>query len=171
MKGIVSIIERDNDNIWCNLPNIIRKNMLRYKGFDGLHMKDYEYSSNVLEILILEQKKREKIQDLIIISVANNVIDNLSSDFRFIGYDVGVIEEFEEFIFFSGILNELRKEGNKHFGELWSKLNSYYLFESIVDCKQYLILREEALKSQEKNFIETAYSSNQFEICSIFLYT
>lgn len=175
------IIERNKDQIWKNLPLGERKDILNYRGFDGLRWPLYQENK---ENFILYNGLGDISDETLIYSLFDKIstitenpldlllLNNPIRDFNkkcFIGYDVGVIEEYGDPVFFSGILNEIRTNGNKYITEKIKSLNNNYLFDTISDCNEYLSLREIAFNMQNIQHLETAYQTNQMEIISIYL--
>lgn len=185
-RGLL-LIERDSEHIWRNLPGEERETLLKYRGFDSLlrwevestpllkldrglaSMADYEKvrmfyedkklaTNSQVDLLIVERIKTSGLK--------NNLLDN----FSFIGCDVGVLEEFNEPIFFSLILNELRINGNRYLRNVISKLNKKYLFDTVDDCLLFLKLREDALSDKEIVGLETSYTNRDIEITNIYLH-
>ncbi len=187
--GQLIVVERNNEALWKNLDATIRQKILKYQGFDGNPWPLYKEwnqkeNSNLsfqlynslgafedLKQILNYYKKVKNILNVKLISVEYpKNISNSNINFDFKGYDIGIKEEYEEPIFFSAILNEIRKNANFHFAEAEKKLNNNYLFSNINDCNLFLQAREVALKNHESEFIETAYQTNQYEIVPIFLY-
>lgn len=164
---MLKVIERDQ-NIWQNLSEDIRKDILRYRGFDGINLRTSEDVNNIPELLKDTNLKREDVELILIESVT--LPPSTETRFRFLGFDVGIIKEYDEYVFFSGILNEIHLKGNPGLESLVQKLNKNYLFDSQEDCNEYLTLRDQALDMGNANFLETAYETNQFQCCRIYVY-
>ena len=188
----ILIIERDTANIWKNLDIDIRNKILSYRGFSGIHwpfFDEWKRENKNKEVFNLYngtarlsdldrivdyykwvKNRTTEIVDLLAISFTDTILDFSFKNFKFIGYDIGVIDEYEEPIYFSAILNEIRVNGNSNFKDVERKLNGKYLFDNKEDCFEYLNAREKAFKEGETIYIETAYETNQYIVLPVFLY-
>ncbi|RFM30121.1 hypothetical protein DXN05_03870 [Deminuibacter soli] len=187
IENVLLVIERDNTNVWSSLAHTQREKMFRYKGFSGMQWPLYEEWSKAGKILfeitndlgsyadkeaiisytIALKAAFKKEFDLLLL---NPTKEKQDPHILFRGYDVGILEEFEEPIFFSGILNEIRENGNPNLIKLQSYLNENYLFSTAQQCEAYLSARHEAEMRHELSYIETAYNTSQFAAFSIYEY-
>lgn len=181
LEGIVTIT-RNPEMTWIHLSLKQREKILEYKGFDSIiwfwaeDNTEINKLKNELELISIEdfEQIKEYIDSTITtytVFITNSKKFELKNkSFKFIGFDVGVTHEYNEPVFFSGIFNEVRDGGNEIINSSNLELNKYYLFNSIEDCENYLELRKKAISQKAINYIETAYNTEQFEICQIYLY-
>ncbi|NSL90508.1 hypothetical protein ECE50_027035 [Chitinophaga sp. Mgbs1] len=182
----ILVVERDYSNTWRNLPFPVRKKILGYKGFDGIRWPLYEewqaagrvsfsvhneagqYTAleEVTDYVTHLRIDLNKDPDILVL----NADPAASAELIFLGFDVGVLEEAGSPVFFSGILNEIRADGNPALQQLPANLNRYYLFNTEEQCREYLRLRQAAEQTEDTTFIETAYSSEEFSIVAIYQY-
>lgn len=186
----VLIVERDLDNIWTNLPQLQRKPLLSYRGFDAQLLwfnSELDGSRYLLNVSVLNENKVDitqfsqikkhyhgikkhsnKTVDLLLL--AEDRVPYYDNNFIFIGYDIGIIEEFNELVFFSVILNEIREYGNSYLNNFANKLNEYYLLPTRALSIECIKARTNAFKNNATVGIETAYPTEQMQIIALYCY-
>ena len=144
-EGGLLVVVREVDKIWPTLPAVERARIVQYRGFDSrASWPDLELSAIPIEVVnnvadlsqyqavreyvgIIQGRVREKVDLLLLRDIENKSICELSNTFTFIGYDVGVLNEFDEPVFSSIILHEIHKSGNSLVRDLHQSLNKFYL--------------------------------------------
>lgn len=179
----IACINEDRDKIWVQLPDDERGLLLKYKGANatlgfyenkvlngwknGLRLMDLDNVESVKNDLTSVLKENPQAY---IIFLTNDLSYQLNSDlFSCIGYDVLFDLEFDEPIF-SGIINEIRINGNSHVKNFADDLNENYLFDNVEMCHKYLKSRNEAFEKSETDYLETAYPTEMFCIYKIYLF-
>jgi hypothetical protein len=173
------IITLRDTTLWSNLSPQEQTILLRYRGFNHSPLSDNDIlpfdlepklTKNLKSILENYQNVRRATILCDLLWLTTDVKSTIQdSDFIFLGFDVGILEEHGEPIFFSGILNELRPSGNSYIRHLVQSLNANYLFSNLEDCTNFLAARDKALKHQP-DFLETAYETSQYQVIAVWLY-
>lgn len=166
------VINRNPESVWRHLPENERAPIIRYRGFDGRdkwpllelntsialnqEMAPIHEIQNVLDYYSLAKRKYGQDVDLLLVAPRESTIR--LENFSFVGFDAGLISEDEEPVYFSAILNEVRENGNAAIRDLAMRLNRYYLFAHQEDAEICLERRRKAIKSAQRQYLETAYA-------------
>lgn len=179
----LAYLDRNTSSLWANLPAENRKELLNYAGFDSARwfwenetIEKYKTNIGLVPFDKIEETlptflAHAEDSAISCIYITNNLDQPFFAEhFSFAGFDVGVGTEFGDPVFFSGILNEIRHGGNTLLSHLVEKLNNNYLFDSKLECRNYLDLRFLLFQKDETKFLETAFETSAFEVFQIYLY-
>lgn len=180
------MVGREHDAIWANLPDTERQTLLAYRGFDSRMswpaleentdniqlrngLADISQLTKIEQYYQQQKNKSDRQIDLLLLEPSSDLEPLPVENFEFIGYDVGVLNEYEEPVFFSIILHEVRRNGNTYLSDFTNKLNDCYLFNLHADCDACIAKRIQAFEDSCTNGLEVAYHSTQLQVISIFL--
>jgi hypothetical protein len=165
------VADRRSDQMWLNLPDEERLPLLTYRGFDAGDRWP-QVSPSIQNLIKNELAPIENFEVIRSYYESMRLLSGDSVDFiaigdiemnlndpkiNFIGFDIGALSDCGETVFFSVIINEMRKQGNQIYSEYLPLLNKFYLFDTISLAYEVLQARENVLRVGNNLHIETAY--------------